>query len=113
NSISNNKIYALKAYGPYNADASVTGIQVNHHPFLQSDTGEVSISMNHIYSLEYVTNVKQYAVYSYGIWALGSKFKLQNNMIQMGIAASGESTDSLELFPTAIYVDPSISAEIE
>jgi len=119
NTFNNNDIYALRGIGPSTQSGAVTnGIVIDHFlpPNYNSpiDTSSVEIANNYIHNFEYTySGSPVYGYMSAAIAVSGRRIKVNNNMIQLGIAANGSSTDSVELEITAMWVQPLVRAEIE
>ena len=112
NSVSYNNVYALNSR--YNGSAGyMSAIFVSASESLLNtpsiDTGYVRITGNKVYSLDHQVTAP-YNQYSLtGIDVVGLKFYISNNMISLGINASGQNADSLELSCTGIDADGATS----
>lgn len=118
NSISHNRIYALRAIGPFAAigasqPSTMNAIAVTN--YRTNTLGSIIVSANKIHSLEYMFEMPEmpYIYQMTGINVSGSNLQVANNMIQLGIAANGKSTDSIELQTTGMALQASGRAEVE
>jgi hypothetical protein len=122
NSVSYNRVYALRGRGPSTftgADnpTAITGVSVSARESTfnvpSKDTGIVYMQNNLVHSLAYNTPSRSYNYPVTGLSAEGLRFRIHNNMISLGINAAGMPSDSIEMACTGIDVYSAIKAEVE
>ncbi len=116
----NNEVYALRGIGYSNQAGAVmltSGLAIYANELTtnipNTDTGIVHINGNKIFALDHETPIRNYFYDIAGIAVSGYKFKLNNNMISLGLKTNGEPIDSLEAGCNGILVGAVKKAEIE
>lgn len=117
--ISGNAVYALHGRGISNATGAdnptkMTGIEVTTGTFAYDPSSvPCIINDNKVFALAYTTPSAYYIYPTKGIKAEGQSFAIYNNMINLGIDAKGNFTDSLEMQCIGIDVYSAKKAKIE